>query len=267
MNEMKTKEQISQKVILVMSIALISFGTINATNNAIAQPTEDISVKCFDSEGREIVCTKPWDLAIQNIFEQLLSTVGPIVAGAVAMGFSFARKKGLQISAEAEEYFINSARSFVENQSRYIFKQFMSNPEYREQLSRGEMPEKLGKEVFQNVKNQLEVELRSDELTRTARNMLEENLDALIERTLSESKDESAKKARKLLQEFAPLAVDSTLLYIKEKEISDEQKEEIVKKSIDIMARNFDNEYMVMSVESAKMYIEAELMRKIKQQV
>jgi len=247
----------------MMSIVLISFGSFNIINNVFAQ-SEELSVKCFDSEGKETYCAKPMDLFLQNILEQLLSTVGPIVAGAVSMGITFARKKGLQISAEAEEYFVNSARSFVENQSRYVFKQFMENSEYREQLAKGKMPDKLGKEIFQNVKSQLLTELESDELTKTARSMLTANLDSLIERTLSESKNESAQKARKLLGEFVPLAVDSALLYVKEREINDEQKKKIVQNALDMVAKNFDNEYVIMSVKSAKMYIEAELNQKLK---
>jgi hypothetical protein len=257
------KDQIVNKGILIISIVLISFGTINIVNNVFAQSSDEVSVKCFDSEGIQTYCAKPMDLFLQNILEQLLSTVGPIVAGAVTMGISFARKKGLQISADAEEYFVNSARSFVDNQSRYIFKQFTENPKYREQLIQGKMPKELGTAVFKNVKSQLITELKSDELTGTARSMLKDNLDALIERTLSESKSDAAKKARKLLEEFVPLAVDSALLYVKEREITDEQISVIVKKSIGIVAKNFDNEYIIMSAESAKMYIEAELKRKL----
>ena len=125
------------------------------------------------------------------------------------------------------------------------------------------MPKELGAAVFKNVKSQLMTELKSDELTGTARSMLKDNLDALIERTLSESKSDAAKKARKLLEEFVPLAVDSALLYVKEREITDEQISVIVQKSIGIVAKNFDNEYIIMSAESAKMYIEAELKRKL----
>ena len=146
------------------------------------------------------------------------------MTGAVSIGISFARKKGLQISADAEEYFVNSAKSFVENQGRYVFKQFMENPEYHQQIAKGKMPSKLGKEIFQNVKSQLLTELKSDELTKTARSMLTENMDSLIERAWSESKNYSAQKARKMLGELVPLAVESTLLYVKEQEISDEQK-------------------------------------------
>ena len=261
---MARKDQKINKVLIVISILLISFGSINIATS-FGQASESVNVKCYDQSGNELeYCAKPMDLFIQNILEQLLSTVGPIVAGAVSMAISFARKKGLNISAEAEEYFVNSARSFVENQSRYIFKQFKENPEYREQLAKGKMPEKLGKEVFQKVKSQLLVELKSDEFTDTARNMLKENLDALIERKLSESKSDAAKKARQLLSEFVPLAVDSAMLYVKEGEINEEQKKEIVKKSLELIAKNFDNEYIIMSTESAKMYIEAELKRKIK---
>lgn len=262
---MKNKDQPVNKGILIISIVLISFGSINIVNNVFAQSSGELSVRCFDSEGIETYCAKPLDLFLQNILEQLLSTVGPIVAGAVTMGISFARKKGLQISADAEEYFVNSARSFVDNQGRYVFKQFMENPEYREQLIQGKMPKELGATVFKNVKSQLMTELKSDELTHTARNMLKDNLDSLIERTLSESKSDAAKKARKLLEEFVPLAVDSAMLYVKERELTDEQKNAIVQKSIGLVAKNFDNEYIIMSAESAKMYIEAELKRKLQQ--
>ena len=139
------KDHAVNKGILVVSIVLISFGTFNAINNVFAQSSSELSVKCFDSSGTETYCAKPMDLFLQNILEQFLSTVGPIVAGAVSMGISFARKKGLQISAEAEEYFVKSTKSFVENQSRYVFKQFMENPEYREDLAKGKMPSKLRK--------------------------------------------------------------------------------------------------------------------------
>jgi len=260
------KDQAVHKGILLVSVVLISFGTFNAINSVFAQSSSEISVKCFDSSGTETYCAKPMGLFLQIILEQLLSTVGPIVAGAVSIGINFARKRGLQISAEAEEYFVNSAKSFVENQSRYVFKQFMENPEYREELVKGKMPSKLGKEIFQNVKSQLLTEVKSDEFTKTTRDMLIENLDSLIERTLSESKKESARRARNLLREFVPLAVDSVLLYVKEKEINDEQKIEIVKKSMEMVAKNFDNEYLIMSAVSAKMYIEAELVKKLKQQ-
>jgi len=259
------KDQVLTKGVLLISIVLISFGTFNVINNVFAQSTSELSVKCFDSNGIETYCAKPMDLFLQNILEQLLSTVGPIVAGAVSMGITFARKKGLQISAEAEEYFVNSAKSFVENQSRYVFKQFMENPEYREALANGKMPPKLGQEIFQNVKSQLLIEVKSDEFTKTTRNMLIENLNSLIERTLSESKKESAQRARNLLGEFVPLAVDSAMLYVREQEINDEQKEEIVRKAMDMVAKNFDNEYLIMSAISAKMYIEAELAKKLKQ--
>jgi hypothetical protein len=260
---MTRKDKAFNKTLIAVSILLMSFGTFNLVTT-YGETSSSINVKCFDSDDRELqYCIKPLDLFLQSVFEQLLSTVGPIVAGAVSMAISFARKKGLVISADAEEYFVKSARSFVDNQSRYIFKQFMENPEYREQLAKGKMPKTLGIEVFQNVKSQLLVELKSDEFTNTARSMLIENIDSLIERTLTESKHDAAKKARELLTEFVPLAVDSALLYVKENEITDEQKKEIVRKCILVIAKNFDNEYLIMSVDSAKMYIEAELKRRI----
>lgn len=257
------KEQTINKYILILSITLISFGSFNAVNNVFAQSPAESSVKCVDANGNEVYCIDPMNLLVLNILEQFLSTVGPIVAGAVTMAISFARKKGLQISAEAEEYFVNSAKSFVDNQSRYVFKQFVENPEYREQLANGKMPPALGKEIFQNVKSQLLVEIKSDEFTKTARNMLSENIDALIERTLSESKKELAQRARNLLVESVPLAVDSTLLYVENKVIDEEQKKEIVQKAISMVAKHFDAEYIIMSTASAKMYIEAELKKKL----
>ncbi|GKS67438.1 hypothetical protein YTPLAS73_09850 [Nitrosarchaeum sp.] len=264
MFDMIKKEQTVNKYVLILSIALISFGSFNAANNVFAQSPTESPVKCVDANGNEVYCADPMNLLMLNILEQLLSTVGPIVAGAVTMGISFARKKGLQISAEAEEYFVNSAKSFVDNQSRYVFKQFMENPEYREQLANGKMPQKLGKEIFQNVKSQLLVEIKSDEFTKKARNMLAENIDSLIERTLSESKKELAQRARNLLVESVPLAVDSALLYVENQEIDDEQKKEIVQKAINMVAKHFDAEYIIMSTASAKMYIEAELKKRLK---
>jgi len=250
------------KVLIITSIFLLSIGTFNLTAITFAQETNEITVSCVDSKGNEVPCAKPLDMFIQQILEQLLSTVAPLVGGAVTIGINFARKQGLKISAEAEDYFVNSAKSFVENQSRFIFKQFRDNEEYRKELVQGRMPEKLGKEVFTNVKTQLLTELQSDEFTSKTRDMLTKNLDSLIERTLSENKNEFAKRAKNLLKETVPLAVDAILLYYQKGDISS-KKEEIVNSALKAVAKNFDNEYIIMSEDNARMYIEAELKKKI----
>ena len=42
------------------------------------------------------------------------------------------------------------------------------------------------------------------------------------------------------------------------------KKKEIVKNALEMVAKNFDSEYLIMSAKSAKMYIEAELNHKLK---
>jgi len=261
-SETKSKQDKVSKVLIITSIFLLSFGTFNLTTSTFAQENNEITVSCVDSKGNTVPCAKPFDMFIQEILEQFLSTVAPLVGGAVTIGINFARKQGLKISAEAEEYFVNSAKSFVDNQSRFIFKQFRDNEEYRKELAQGRMPEKLGKEVFTNVKSQLLTELKSDEFTSKTRDMLTKNLESLIERTLSENKTEIAKRTKNLLMETVPLAVDAALLYYQKGEITS-KKDEIVNSALKAVAKNFDSEYIIMSADNAKMYVEAELKRRL----
>lgn len=66
---MQISKQVTNKGILVISIILISFGSVNIINNVFAQPSEEISVRCFDSEENQTQCVKPMDLFVQNILE------------------------------------------------------------------------------------------------------------------------------------------------------------------------------------------------------
>jgi len=250
------------KFLILTSILLISFGTFNLTTSFGQESSSEVTVQCVDEKGNKVPCAKPMDLFIQNILEQLLSTIGPLVAGAVTMGIQFARKQGLKISAEAEEYFVKSAKSFVENQSRYIYKQFRDNEEYRAELLQGRMPKKLGQDVFNETKKQLLNELKSDEFTKATKQMLTENIDSLIERTLSENKKEVAVRVKNLLKELTPLAVDAALLYYKNDDI-EAKKDEIISKALESVNKNFESEYLIMSANNARMYIEAELKRKL----
>ncbi len=145
------------KFVICGAIALIGFGTYNLSVATFAQQESPTGERSRDLN----------DLLF-TLVDHFVGQVGPIVGGAVTLGISFVRKHGLKISAEAEEYFVNSTKSFVENQTRFLYKQIKENPQYAEAFSKGIIPPDLGKTALGNVVNQLEVELRSDEFTKTA---------------------------------------------------------------------------------------------------
>jgi hypothetical protein len=67
--DVEISKPVINKGILAISIVLISFGSVNIINNVFTQPSGEISVRCFDSEGNQTHCAKPMDLFVQNILE------------------------------------------------------------------------------------------------------------------------------------------------------------------------------------------------------
>ncbi|MFQ6095979.1 MAG: hypothetical protein ACE5NN_07535 [Candidatus Bathyarchaeia archaeon] len=236
---------------LYVAVILIGFGVFNLSTSNLATAQQD-------GAG-----TTPTTQLVDIIVERLISEIGPIVAGAVLIAIQFARKQGLRISAEAEEYFVNAAKSFVENQSRFLYKKIRDNPEYRDYLVKGRIPPKLGKEALESVKEQLRVELQSDEFTRAARDMLDKNLETLIERYVTENKKELAEKGRRLLNELVPVAVDAALLSFDKPEDARKNKDKIIKEALESVAKTFDFEELLFSDDDATMRIKSELNRRI----
>jgi len=240
--------KIKQKSLLIIAALLILFGTFNLAKNSFAQ--------------EQLPADSSRNALSDAIIERLLTEIGPIVGGIVTIGIQFARKQGLRISAEAEAYFVNSAKSFVENQSRWLYKQIKDNPKYEIDFQKGKIPKELGQAALDNVKKQLEVELKSDEFTKTAREMLSENLETLVERFVTEHRKEQNDKARELLHTFVPIVVDAALLAYKNSEEVRNNQDGILKEAIKSLTEIFAQEQILLSLENAKIYVKSELYKK-----
>ncbi len=255
---MKFPPALKEKIFVAFAIFLIGFGTVNLTVNSFAQETEI-------SEQDETLVEK---IAFA-IIERLLSEVGPIVGGAVMIGVQFARKKGLTISAEAEEYFVNSARSFVSEQSKWMYEELRDNRKHWEDLDAGKqrhesgLPKSIGQEAKKRVTERLLVELRSDEFTKATASLLRDNLDSLVERTVTEHNKDLAKKGREIIFDLAPLAVDAALLPLKTKEEIRAKSESITNSALASIKKSFDFEEIAYDNNLAEMTVKAVLRKKI----
>ena len=96
-----------------------------------------------------------------------------------------------------------------------------------------------------------------------ARKLVGDNLGTLIDRAFTKVQADKAERAKKLLLELSSLAVDSAILYYDRKTLSKEDKDKIVNSGIDILAKNFDFESIILDVSNAKMHLEAALTNKI----
>jgi len=203
-----------------------------------------------------------WRLA-EIAVEQLLTIVAPIMGSLVLMTTKFLNKKGIKISQETSEYFAGIVSSYVQNEGRYIFKQFRDNPKYRDQLLKGKIPDELKKKVFNRTKDNLLQEIKSDSFSKATRKMLDKNLTTIIETAVTKNHQETAKKAKNLLLDVVPIALDAALLYEEKKSFSDEDKKKIINKAYESVREHFDIESIIMSEISARMHLEAALTKKI----
>lgn len=245
---------LSDKLPVIISIALISFGTFNIINNAFA--ADEISKTELDFTQTIILL----------IVEHFVTQIGPIVGGVVGLGIQFARKKGLQISAEAEEYLVKMTSSFVANQSKWMYEQLRDNPdkwEYDEKTGSFHLPKKLGEAAKKNVMEQLRVELRSDEFTKITRSMLEQNLDSLVERAVTQNNKELSERSRGMIHDIAPLIIDSLLLSIQSKENAQQKKQEIIDDAMKSIKKHFDYEEIPYDGNFASIMLKAELNKRI----
>jgi hypothetical protein len=249
---------LKEKIFVAAAILLIGFGTVNLALSSFAQQTELLT------QEESLV-----DRIAFIIIERLLAEVGPIVGGAVMIGIQFARKKGLVISAEAEEYFVNSAKSFVSEQSKWMYEQLRDNRKHWEGLDAGQnvheggLPKSIGREAKKRVTERLLVELRSDEFTKATASLLRDNLDSLVERTVTSHNKELAVRGREIIFELAPLAVEAALLPLRTKEEIREKAQSIVDVALASIKKNFDFEEIPYDNNLAEMTIKAELRKKL----
>jgi len=246
------KEKTKHRIWIIISIGLMAFGTVNLSISVFAQTPET------EEKDRPFV----EEIAIL-VFENFLTVVLPLVVGAVRMGVQFARSKGLQISAEAEEYIVNQTQSFVDNQFRFMFKELKDDPSHLEALRNGTFPKELSQKALANVKTQLKKELESDEFTNVTRQMLLDNLDPLIERYVTKSKNERLARASGLLKELSPLAVDALLLSYKTTDDAEAQKEEIIRSAINKIKKHLKDQLLLVPEDLIDTHVRADLKNKI----
>ena len=263
---MKLKKQAKSRVILFSSILLISFGIFNLSTNIYGE--EQDSAVASDVE------PKTFERFYQDLVEQLLTTAMPILGGAISIVLQYGRSKGLQISKDAEEYIIGATQSIVKNQGRLFFNKVYEHKELLGAWGLGQLDgedrktlkDKL-KELQTESRNQalkdLESEINSSKFKKTARKFIGDNLNTLIDRAFTKEQSDKAERAKNLLRELSSLAVDSALLYHDKKTLSKEDKDKIINSGIDILAKNFDFESIVLDVSNAKMHLEAALTNKI----
>lgn len=240
------------RFLVVLSAFLIIFGSFNMISNSFAQEPG----ACLDGMGNKITCPKPTDILVQNILERLIGEIGPIVGGMVAIGIQFARKQGLRISAEAEEYFVSMAGTFVEDQTRKIYEEAKRN--------NWKLPEGYRQKAFADIRQKLLTELQSDEFTKTAKQMLSDNLEFLINNKLTEIQKQMAQRIQNVLSVVSSNAVDAILLYKDNtKALSNDDKKTIVDDAVKRVRTHLDSEYLITSDSKIQTYVEAELKRKI----
>lgn len=245
----------SGKIVFLIGVILVLFGTINLIVDRLAL------AETLTSEDASNEYT-PTSLA-DVIILRLIAEVGPIMGGLVAIGINFARKQGLKISADAEEYLVNSTKSFVQNQSRMIYQEIKKNPQYLNNLKQGTIPPELKTKALQNVKEQLLVEIESDEFTKTAKQMLKDNMEPLIERYVTEHKLDQSEKTKTMLTQLIPVAVDAALLPFKSKEEARGSVDKIIQEVLKAVETSFDYENILFSNDVATMHIKSELNKRL----
>ena len=259
------KARIKKNIVLVIAISLLGFGVFNLSNTIYAQ----------DNDTPDPLPASNTDIPLHEqliilAVEQLLTIVAPITGSVVLMFTQFLNKKGIKISQETQEYFANTASNYVQNEARYLFKQFTDKNSkhhnelrtYFDDLATGKLPsfpKEFGKAIHERTAKNLTQELRSDSFSKAAKKMLKNNLETIIETAVSKNHQDSANRAKNLLLDLVPTAIDSALLYYEDKTLDDEQKKKIIDTAIESLKRNFDQEYIIMSIEKAKMYLQAEL--------
>ena len=247
------------KIVLFLLIGLLVFGLYNMAASSYAQENKTIN------EDKET----PQD-PVDLIITQLITQVAPITGSILAIGFDYLRRRGIQISVDAEKYFTDSISSLAARQSKLIYEELRDNKAYWVQKDRDEykitkeknFPKSLGVQAKDNVFQHLTKMLTSKEFTGHARKMLGENLSELIEVAVTKNNKELTERGRNLIHDLAPLAVDSLLL-LKDRDTAKNQVNEIIKEAMEAIQKNFDFEEIQFDKNFAEMFVRAELNKKL----
>jgi len=211
------------------------------------------------------------DDLINYAIAQGLSQIGPILAGALPLGFSFLRKHGIKIDQDAEAYFIKTIPSLVENQSRWIYEQ-MKDPKklkkYRDMdKEAGEkekaFPKSLGKAAFDNVKGSLTEMLTSNGFVKATKKILTQNMETVIETAVTKNNKALTDRSRNLIKDLTPLIIDSLLLGFDSPKDAKAAKQKIIDDATKSIKENFDFEEIIFDGKYADIFVKSELNKRI----
>lgn len=161
------------------------------------------------------------------------------------------------------DFLFETAMSFVETQGRFLYKEIRDNPKYMKEFSQGKIPAELGRKAKKSVMNQLSKELQSDAFKSVAKNAMGAGIDMIIERTVTKNKKETGQKARELLKEVIPMAMDAALLDYSNKKDIIKNKSKVINAALKSVSEFFDYEQMLFSNGVAKMLLLSELYRRV----
>ena len=213
---------------------------------------------------------EPKDL-INYAIVQGLSQIGPILAGALPLGFSYLRKQGIKIDKDAEAYFIKTIPSLVENQSRWIYEQ-EKDPEtfkkYQDADKKSGLPEKLfpkslGKAALANVTKDLTSMLNSEGFRDATKKILTDNMKNAIEVAVTQNNKILTDRSRNLIKDLTPLIIDSLLLEYNSKDEAKDAKKKIIESAAKSIKANFDFEEIIFDEKLAEIFVRSELNKKI----
>jgi len=247
------------RIILLSSIALITFGIFNIATNSFAQEPE---IPFPENLTKEEI--------LNYIILKALAQLGPLVAGGVTIGLDYLRRRGIQISADAEKYLTESISSLVSEKSKWIYEQIRDDKAKWDKIDKEKhnittpklFPKSLGKQAKDDVVAHFTKMLTSNEFTGHAKKILKDNLPELVEAAVAKNNKELSERGRNLIRELGPLAIDSLLL-LKDKDTAKNQANEIIKEAMKTIRKNFDFEEIQYDTNFAEMFVRAELSKKI----
>jgi len=236
-------------------VGVLLFGLFNAATSVYAQEPSTNAGATKDP--------------VDYIILQLLTQTGPIVTAVMGIGFDFLRRRGIQISAESEKYFTSSISSMVSRQSKLIYEEIRDNKAKWTQIDKEngivderDFPKSLGEEAKKNVLKHFQEMLTSDELTGRAKKILGANLPELVEIAVTDNNKKLSDTSKNLIRDLAPLAIDALLLMQDKKDVK-KDPEKIVNEAINVIKKNFDFEEIVFHEDFAKLFVKAELNKKL----
>jgi len=249
------------KIFLFLTVGLIVFGLFNIATQSYATSHEGINLP---------ESLKPEDL-INYAIVQGLSQIGPLLAGALPLGFRYLRGQGIKIDKDAEAYFVKTIPKLVENQSRWMYEQMKDENKlkpYKDKDEKLGLPEKffpksLGEAALENVKKDLTVMLTSDGFIKSTKTILTANMKNAIESAVTQNNKVLTERSRNLIKDLTPLIIDSLLLDYKSKDDAKNAKVTIINAATQSIRENFDFEEIIFNEKLAEIFVKSELNKKI----